>query len=115
MLRRLLYDEMLRRNTFPNRKSSRILGFCLNVMSLKTPETRGAEREHAPLKKAMLSWTKKNYLRLRNIQPDVARSCLMGNISFDEQGNRLVATYAKGLAKEDSKIYLDLNKVEHSA
>jgi hypothetical protein len=108
-LRRLLYDEILRLEKFPNYKSSKILGFCLNVMGLKTGEKKGYGRYYYPLHKAVLAWTKNYYLHLRNIQPDVADSCLIGSISFDEEGARLVSTYFKGLSLEAPKEYLDLN------
>ena len=108
-LRRKLYDEILKLKKFPNYKSSRILGFCLNVMGLKIIEKRGYNRDYYSLQKVVLNWTKNNYLHLKSIQPDVAKSCLIGSLSFDEQGNRLVFTYARGLELEAPKAYLELN------
>jgi hypothetical protein len=107
-LRRLLYDEILQLKEFPNYKSSKILGFCLNVMGLKIRDKKGYYREYYPLHKAVLAWTRNNYLRLKSIQTEVANSCLIGSINFDEQGSRLVKTYAKGLNLEAPKDYLDL-------
>lgn len=107
-LRRLLYNEILQLEEFPNYKSSIILGFCLNVMGLKIGKRKGNYREYYPLHKAVLAWTRNNYLRLKSIQPEVANSCLIGSISFDEQGDRLVKTYAKGLNLEAPKEYLEL-------
>lgn len=103
-LRRLLYNEILQLEEFPNYKSSKILGFCLNVMGLKI----GKRREYYPLHKVVLAWTRNNYLRLKSIQPEVAESCLIGSISFDKQGTRLVKTYFKGLNLEAPKEYLEL-------
>lgn len=105
-LRRLLYNEILRLYEFPNYKSSTILGFCLNVMGLTLGDKK---RKEYPLQKAVLAWTRKNYMRLKKIHPDVAESCLIGNISFDEHGGRLVATYRKGLQLEAPKQYLLLD------
>ncbi|MBI5636605.1 MAG: hypothetical protein HZA03_01405 [Nitrospinae bacterium] len=48
-LRRLLYDEILRMGGFPNYKSFRILGFCLNVMGLKTGKRSEINRDYTPL------------------------------------------------------------------
>lgn len=107
-LRRLIYDEILRLDGFPNYKSSKVLGFCLNVMGLELGDKKGYRRGEYLLQKVALAWTRKNYLRLKNIQPDVAESCLIGNISFDEHGVRLVATYRKGLNLEAPKKYLVL-------
>ncbi len=114
-LRRLLYNEILQLEKFPNYKSSKILGFCLNVMGLKIRQKKGYDSNYYSLHKALLAWTTKNYLRLKGVQPEVAESCLMGSISFDEQGTRLVKTYAKGLSLEAPKEYLELKglPVEH--
>ncbi|MGB8226856.1 MAG: hypothetical protein WCE45_08360, partial [Sedimentisphaerales bacterium] len=108
-LRRLLYNEILRLEEFPNYKSSIILGFCLNVMGLKIRKKKGYGSDYYPLHKVVLAWTRKNYLRLKSIQHEVAESCLIGSISFDEQGNRLVKTYLKGLDLEAPKDYLELS------
>jgi hypothetical protein len=106
-LRRLLYNEILRLDEFPNYKSSRVLGFCLNVMGLKIGNRKEYGTNYYALRKAVLTWTKNNYMRLRTIHPDVAKSCLMGSITFDE-GSRLVKTYIKGLELEPPKEYLEL-------
>lgn len=108
-LRRLLYDEIRQLDDLPNYKSSKILGFCLNVMGLRIVSNKALDRDQYPLHKAVLAWTRKNYLRLRSIQPEVAQSCLIGSISFEEQNARLVnKTYSKGLSLEVPKEYLEL-------
>lgn len=48
-------------------------------------------------------------MRLKSIQQDVAKSCLIGSITFDEQGSSLVKTYIKGLSLEAPKEYLELS------
>lgn len=108
-LRRLLYDEIRQLDDLPNYKSSKILGFCLNVLGpiLRKEAYNG---QHYPLHKVVLAWTRKNYLRLRSIQPEVAQSCLIGSISFEEQSARLVKTYSKGLSLEVPKEYLELSQ-----
>ena len=108
-LRRMLYDEIIELETFPNYKSAKILGICLNVMGMKTGPKKLYGREDYALRRAVLAWTKNNYLRLKDIQPDVARSCLIGSISFDVKGARLIKTYMKGLNLEAPKEYLELN------
>lgn len=111
-LRRLLYDEILRMEKFPNYKSSKILGFCLNVMGLTLGDKKDYRSGYYSLHKAVLAWTKNNYLRLVNNLPDVEKTCLMGSISFDEQNKRLVKTYAKGLNLEAPKEYLELKRLQ---
>lgn len=108
-LRRLLYNEIKRFEEFTNYKSARILGFCLNVMGLEIGKSKDYGSDYYPLRKAVLVWTKKNYLSLREENPDVADACLIGTISFDEENSRLVKTYAKGLNREAPKKYLDLD------
>lgn len=112
-LRRLLYDEILRLDEFPNYKSTRILGFCLNVMGFKLDDKNGYRREEYALHKVVLAWTRKNYLQLRSVHPDVAESCLIGGISFDEREARLVKSYAKGLSLEIPKVYLELCEISN--
>lgn len=109
-VRRLLYNEIRELSDLPNYKSSAILGICLNVMGLNQSYRRGNGSEW-PLKKVVLGWAKKNYLKLLNVQPDVAASCLIGGISFDEGRIALVKTYNKGLSLEAPKDFLELEPV----
>ena len=47
-------------------------------------------------------------MRQKNL--DVAESVLIGRLSFDEAGSRLVITYFKGLSQEAPKSYLELEQ-----
>ncbi len=67
-------------------------------------------REAYPLAKAIHSWTRKHYLSMRQKNTDIAESVLIGSVSFDEVGGRLVKTYFKGLKREAPKSYLDLEQ-----
>lgn len=107
-LRRLLYNEILRLEKYPNYKSSKILGFCLNVMGLTIQKKESHYNSIYPLHKVVLEWTRNNYLHLRSIHKKVAESCLIGSLSFDQESNRLVFTYAEGLSLEAPKDYLEL-------
>lgn len=108
-VRRLLYDEIAKLTTFPNYKGSRILGFCLNVLGMKTGSKKESYGKEAyALAKAVHSWTRKHYLSMRQKSADVAESVLIGSISFDAAGGRLVKTYFKGLEQESPKTYLEL-------
>lgn len=109
-VRRLLYDEIARLSGFPNYKGSRILGFCLHVLGLHTgPNKQQYGRDSYALANAVHSWTRKGYLLMRHENPDVADSVLIGSLTFDERGNRLVKTYFKGLNREAPKSYLELD------
>jgi hypothetical protein len=115
-LRRLLYDEIVRMDKFVNYKSARILGYCLNVMGLSIqPGKTAYGQDYRALKRAVVNWTKRNYLRICTANPDVADACLIGSIGFDPQGMRLVKTYAKGLEREPHREYLELDAASPSA
>jgi hypothetical protein len=77
-------------------------------MGLKVGDKKGYGREEYPLRKAVLNWTRKNYLKLVEVHPEVAAAVPTGRISFDAEHGRLVKTYFKGLELEEPKEYLDL-------
>ena len=107
-LRRLLYNEIISLEEWPNYKSSRILGYCLYVMGFNISKKSSRNTSYIALNKVIISWVKNNYLNLRRVNIDVAESCLIGRISYDEEHNRLVKTYEKGLSRKPAKSYLDL-------
>jgi hypothetical protein len=113
-LRRKLYDEILRLEKFPNYKSSKILGFSLNVMGLEIGNKSGYESNYYALHKVVLTWVKNNYLRLKKLKPEVAKSCLIGSINFDARRVRLVKTFNKGLNLRAPKDYLKLIPIKES-
>lgn len=108
-VRRLLYDEIADMSRFPNFKGARILGFCLNVMGF-TISNNSYDKDSRPLQKAVLAWTRKNFVWLHEYNPRVAESCLVDGITYDAANRRLVYTHpAEGLRREASKSYLDLD------
>jgi hypothetical protein len=107
-LRRLLYNEILELEKRPHYKAARILGICLNIMGLEQGKRSGYGKDEAALKAAVRAWTQKNYMRLREVNIEVADACLIGSISFDAEQSRLVKTYSKGLKPEPDKEYLPL-------
>lgn len=111
-VRRLIYDEITHLTDLPNYKGSRILGYCLNVLGMKIDSSskQSYGRESYALAKAVQSWTRKNYLSMRQKNPNVAESVLIDSITFDEAGSRLVKTYFKGLSREAPKSYLELDQ-----
>lgn len=111
-LRRALYDEIMRLNEYPNYKSSRVLGFCLYVMGLTVGEKDDYGSNCYPLRKAVINWTKKNFLKLYKNNHLIAESCLIGSLGFDKDNNRLYKTYNRGLRLEEPKEYLDLEQPE---
>lgn len=109
-VRRLLYDEITDMTRFPNFKGAKILGFCLNVMGL-TVRQGDHDKDGRALQKAVLAWTKKNFVWLHGYNPRVAEACLVDGMTFDVENRRLVRTSpADGLRREPSYIYLGLDQ-----
>ena len=110
-VRRLLYDEIADMKRFPNFKGAKILGFCLNVMGL-TVRKDGYDKDSRALQRAILAWTRKNFVWLHGYNPRVAEACLVDSMTFDSENRRLVRTSpAEGLRREPSYIYLELDPV----
>lgn len=105
-LRRELYNDIITLKKSPNFKSAKLLGFVLNVFGFSL--NKSFNLCEYSLHRVILSWVKLNYLNLYNEFPDVAKACLIGKISFDENESRLVATYAKSIYMKPYKEYLDL-------
>jgi hypothetical protein len=78
---RLLYEEVLRLKKFPNFKSAPMLGYLLNVMGVKVGERKEGHRfQEYQLRKAVIEFSRKNYLWLVKRQHKVAASVLFGTI-----------------------------------
>jgi len=108
-VRRLLYDEIARMRRFANFKGAKILGFCLNVMGLAVSQV-DYDKDSRALQKAVLAWTKKNFVWLHRYNPRVAESCLVDGTTYDAENLRLVRTSpAEGLRREPSYVYLELD------
>ena len=114
-VRRLLYDEVARMNEFANFKGAKVIGFCLNVMGL-TVRTDNYDKDSRALQKAVLRWTRKNFVWLHEHTPRVAGACLVDGMSYDAENRRLVRTYpAEGLRREPHYVYLDLDPAPENA
>ena len=109
-LRRLIYDEIRRLEGYPNYKSAKILSLCLNVLGFSPGQKNDYGQPEYALRKVLFKWTKKNYLKIKNRQFEVAAACISGGITFDEDNNRLVKTYLKSLDLEAAKEYLNLDR-----
>lgn len=108
-VRRLLYDEIADMKRFSNFKGAKILGFCLNVMGL-TIRQGDYDKDSRALQRAVLAWTRKNFVWLHGYNPRVAEACLVDGMTFDVENRRLVRTSpAEGLRREPSCIYLELD------
>jgi len=98
-LRRLLYDEIVRMNTFPNYLGARILGLCLNVMGLKKL-SNSYDRNAKPLSRVVRKWVENNFYGLYQNSREVAEAVLIGSISYDPLKNQLIKTYQRGISQK---------------
>lgn len=108
-LRRRLYEEIKTIERFPNFGNARILGFCLNVMGLSVGKSGTIPRGQYQLRKAVLSWTRRNYTWMILQSPKAAEAVQMGTLSYDGGINKLVKTYREGLRGEAPREYLELD------
>jgi hypothetical protein len=110
--RRLLYDEVVLMERFPNFKSARLLAICLNTMGLRQHPGIN-DRDSRALHRSLLSWTRKNYSALRAANEEVAEACLVEGIAYEEVESRIVKTYpAGGLRKTPRFDYLDVDRIQ---
>ena len=109
-LSRRLFDEIKDMDEWPNFKGARLLGFCLNVMGLQVGKKTDYDHRFYALRKALLGWTKRNFLVIHRTNPEIAAYCMSGYVSFDEENRRLVKTYIKGTNVEAPKDYLPLDE-----
>lgn len=108
-VRRLLYDEIADMKHFANFKGAKILGFCLNVMGLVTRDV-DYDKDSRALKRAVLNWTRKNFVWLHEYNPRVAEACLVDGVTYDSENRRLVHTSPiDGLRRKPSYVYLELD------
>lgn len=109
-VRRLIYNEIVKMEEFPNFKGAKILGFCLNVMGLSIL-SEDYDRDSKALHKAILSWTKRNYAWLHSFNSRVAEGCLVDGVTYDVKHFRLVKTYPiDGLRREPHYVYLEVDR-----
>ncbi|MGY0571693.1 hypothetical protein ACTGJ9_012085 [Bradyrhizobium sp. RDM12] len=107
-VRRLLYEEIKGVKEHPNFANAAYLGYCLNVLGLNVGEKRDHRRDEYPLRKAVISFARKNYLALVERQQKVADAVLIGTLSFDREKKQLVKTFQSGLDLVPPTATLDL-------
>ena len=109
-VRRLLYNEIVKMNTFANFKGARTIAYCLNILGLKLVDRhKGYPKEFYPLQAAVLFWVKKNYSRLLRDHPKVAKACLTGTLTYEPERHRIVKTYSNDTGKTPSTEALSID------
>ncbi|MDR9485145.1 MAG: hypothetical protein RI566_08225 [Sediminimonas sp.] len=95
-LRRMIWDEVVRMDDFPNYKGAAYVRFCLNVLGFYDEgvhRTDTLERDSWPLAKVVAGWVKKNYQTIAMSHPPVAEAILPANIEYDREAQTLVRTH----------------------
>jgi len=106
-VRRLLYDEIVYMNKFPNYKGARILRYCLTVMGLIL--STSYNRDSRALHKAVLAWVRKHFVGLHNSHQLIALECLPEGMSYEADKQRIVKILpADGLRPEAKYEYFPL-------
>ena len=108
---RRFYEQIKRMDEIgPIYPGLRVVGLVLNILGLKAP----SRQNHLPCERAIYKfaeeWTTKNFLRLNDEYPGVAKALLIGSLDFDEETRRIRKSYASWLGKEGTREYLDLEE-----
>lgn len=95
-LRRMIWDEIMRMDDFPNYKGAAYIRFCLNVLGFYDESVHRKdtlERDKWALAKVVARWVKKNYQTIAKSHPPVAEAMLPANIDYIPEKQELVRTH----------------------
>ncbi len=107
-LTRLLWAEIRSMERLPSYAGARILGACINVMGFRLDHQVYRPPGTRALKRAVNGWCRENFMDLFRLYPDVAKSCLVGNVTFDYKKQRLTKTYASSFGRPGQQEVLQL-------
>lgn len=99
-LRRMIWNEVVGMDGFPNYKGAAYVRFCLNVLGFYDKSVHRSdplERDHWLLAKVVTGWVKKNYQTIAKTHPPVAEAMLPANIEYDRGAQRLIKTHENAL------------------
>jgi hypothetical protein len=115
-LRRLLYEEIKDLGSSPDFKNGAYLAYLLNVLSPAPVVRRDFRRnEEFPIRRAVVGWTRRNYLWLVRRSPQVAKAVLIADITFDSKRKRIIKTYFRGLNSRAAQDILTLDDTRANA
>ncbi|HGH3633956.1 TPA: hypothetical protein ACJK7C_000598 [Acinetobacter baumannii] len=109
-LRRLIYNEILEMNKFPNFQGAAVLGFCLYLFGFKLNKNSKDYRDIVALHTVVLNWTKKNFAALYEFNPRVAEQCLIENMTYDHEKRRITRAFTGNpLKREITYFHFDVD------
>ena len=95
-LRRMIWNEIVRMDDFPNYKGAAYVRFCLNVLGFydeSVHRTDTLERDSWALAKVVARWVKENYQTIAKSHPPVAAAMLPASIEYFHDKQELVRTH----------------------
>ncbi|WP_151767778.1 hypothetical protein [Acinetobacter oleivorans] len=104
-LRRLIYNEILEMNEFPNFQGAAVLGFCLYLFGFKVNKDTKNYRDTVALHTVVLNWTKKNFAALYDFNPRVVEQCLIDNMTYDHEKRRITRAFTGNPLKREITYY----------
>ncbi|WP_375207257.1 hypothetical protein [Hyphococcus sp.] len=108
-VRRKLYNEILEMENFPNYRGAAVLSFCLNVLGISS-KFNGMRKSEIALKKAIISWVKKNFSSLDNTNSEVAAKSLPNKMKFEGAYSRIISIHPeRGLRTKDHVQILNVS------
>lgn len=109
--RRLIYDQIQFMKKTPNYKGAKFVGYFLNVLGL-LPYKLNNKHEKV-LRNIIVGWVKEFYADLYIRHPQLALSCLVDGMVYDDQSLRLIKTYpSNALRSKPRKVFLQLRCVK---
>lgn len=96
---RLLLREITIMRFGPNYVGASVLGMMLNVMSLGESVDKN-DLGLAPFHRLLLFWTRRNFDRLYQMNPEIMEACLPDAISYDAKNFMVIKTFEKGLSRD---------------
>jgi hypothetical protein len=111
-VRRMIWDEVVRMDDFPNYKGAAYVRFCLNVLGFyeeSTHRRNNSEKDSWPLAKVIGRWVKKNYQTIAISHPPVAKAMLPANIEYNRNTQTLLRSDDNTLTGVPRQTTLALN------
>lgn len=95
-VRRMIWDEIVRMDDFPNYKGAAYIRFCLNVLGFydeSVHRRNTLEKDSWTLAKIVTRWVEEKYQTIAISHPPVAEAMLPANIEYHRDAQRLVRTH----------------------
>lgn len=104
-----IHNKISRLKTNPDLDSTRILGFCLNIMGFRFQPPEPYGELWREFHYAVIDWVKQNIASIIAKYPSFEKECFVDGMSYDSAKARLVFTYPSSAKSEkDGYEYLEV-------